>query len=87
VQRHFAAAEEVPIAEGIGGHGGGDAVLLRDIFRGVGDDPLGHTASWEDGVRAVVVGLAGNRSLETGAVVSIADLDLGAAAASLVDRG
>ncbi|MCU1410085.1 MAG: gfo/Idh/MocA family oxidoreductase [Rhodoglobus sp.] len=86
LQRHFAPAEEVAIPEGVGGHGGGDAVLLRDVFRGVGDDPLGHAASWRDGVRSVVVGLAGNRSLETGAAVRIADLDLGAAASSLGDR-
>ena len=85
LQTHFAAAEEVPIPEGVGGHGGGDAVLLRDVFRGVSDDPLGHAASWADGVRSVVVGLAGNRSLETGAAVRISDLDLGAAAASLGD--
>jgi predicted dehydrogenase len=83
LQRHFAAAEEIAIPEGVGGHGGGDAVLLRDVFRGVGEDPLGHTASWIDGVRAVVVGLAGNRSLASGTAVRVADLELGAAAASL----
>jgi predicted dehydrogenase len=83
LQRHFAAAEEVVIPEGVGGHGGGDAVLLRDVFRGASDDPLGHAASWADGVRSVVVGLAGNRSLETGQAVRISELDLGAAAASL----
>jgi predicted dehydrogenase len=86
VQRHFAPAEEVAIPEAIGGHGGGDAVLLRDLFRGVGDDPLHHTASWRDGVRAVAVGLAGNRSLETGAAVLTRELDLGPALAALEDR-
>ena len=86
VQRHFAAAEQVVIPEGLGGHGGGDAVLLRDVFRGVSDDPLGHAASWRDGVRSVVVGLAGNRSLDTGAAVRVADLDLGVAATSLGGR-
>jgi predicted dehydrogenase len=86
LQRHFAAAEEIEISEGVGGHGGGDAVLLRDVFRGVHNDPLGHTASWRDGVRSVVVGLAGNRSLETGEAVRIADLDLGEATLSLGER-
>jgi len=61
-------------------------VLLRDVFRGASGDPLGHAASWADGVRSVVVGLAGNRSLETGAAVRIADLDLGSARASLGER-
>ena len=82
VQRHFAAAEEIPIPAAEGGHGGGDAVLLRDVFRGVGDDPLHRAATWHDGVRAVVVGLAGNRSLRTGQAVRVADLDLGTAATS-----
>jgi len=86
VQQHFAAAEEVPIPAAVGGHGGGDAVLLRDVFRGVADDPLGHAASWRDGVRSVVVGLAGNRSLDSGDAVRIADLDLGAAATAWAER-
>ncbi|HEX5856558.1 MAG TPA: Gfo/Idh/MocA family oxidoreductase [Microbacterium sp.] len=77
LQRHWETAVDVPIPEGEGGHGGGDARLLRDLFEGAGDDPLGHTASWRDGVRSVAVGLAGNRSLETGQAVAIADLDLG----------
>lgn len=76
-QRHFEAAREVPIPVGDGGHGGGDAQLLRDVFVGGDEDPLGRAAGWRDGVRAVVVGLAGNRSLETGQAVSMADLDLG----------
>ncbi len=76
VQSHFGRAEEVPIAQGSGGHGGGDALLLADIFEGVRDDPLGRSATWRDGVRALVVGLAGNRSLESGRAVRIEELDL-----------
>lgn len=78
VQRHFEAAREVPIPRGEGGHGGADARLLHDVFVGPGVDELGHAAGWRDGVRSVVVGLAGNRSLESGQAVRIADLDLGA---------
>jgi predicted dehydrogenase len=74
VQKHFELAREVPVPEGEGGHGGGDARLLRDVFLGVADDPLGHAADWHDGVRAVSVGLAGNRSLETGQAVTIEEL-------------
>ena len=40
-------------------------------------------ASWRDGVRSMAVGLAGNRSLATGAAVDVADLDLGAATSAL----
>ena len=77
VQRHFEHAHTVPIPEGAGGHGGGDAVLLHDVFVGGGDDPLGRTADWGDGVRSMVVGLAGNRSLAEDRAVRISDLDLG----------
>ena len=83
VQRHFEPARDVEIPDGAGGHGGGDPVLLRDVFVGVGDDPLGMASTWHDGVRSMAVGLAGNRSLLTGQAVNVADLDLGPAAALL----
>ncbi|WP_448059531.1 Gfo/Idh/MocA family protein [Cellulomonas hominis] len=79
VQRHFEPARVVPISEGLGGHGGGDRLLLHDVFVGTQDDPLGLRATWQDGVRSVAVGLAGNLSLDTGEVVHVADLDLGSA--------
>ncbi|MBX3144966.1 MAG: Gfo/Idh/MocA family oxidoreductase [Trueperaceae bacterium] len=77
VQRHFERARAVPIPHGAGGHGGGDELLLQDVFKGVGHDPLGRTADWRDGVRSVAVGLAGNRSLMTGLPVCVEDLALG----------
>ena len=86
VQRHFEPARDEEIPEGVGGHGGGDAQLLRDVFLGPGEDELGRTASWRDGVRSMAVGLAGNRSLETGNAVRIADLALGSAAQELAAR-
>src|SRR5690606_21378362 len=82
VQRHFEAAREVPIPEGTGGHGGGDAMLLRDVFVGAQPDPL-RTADWSDGVRSMAVGLAGNRSLSGDTAVRIGSLDLGRAESSL----
>lgn len=84
VQRHFEAARDVEIPAGVGGHGGGDAVLLRDVFVGAQSDPLGRTADWGDGVRAMVVGLAGNRSLRDQRAVRIDELELGTAGAALV---
>ncbi|GAA2075213.1 Gfo/Idh/MocA family oxidoreductase [Pseudolysinimonas kribbensis] len=83
VQEHFAPAEEVPIPMGAGGHGGGDRILLRDVFRGPDEDALGRVAGWPDGVRAVAVGLAGNRSLETGQAVRVSEIELGAGARAL----
>lgn len=77
VQRHFQAANEVAIPAADGGHGGGDAILLRDIFVGGQPDPLGRAADYIDGVRAVAVGIAGNASLESGLPIDIDSLDLG----------
>ena len=78
VQRHWEGARVVPIPEGIGSHGGGDAYLLQHVFGRVTDDqPLGRVAGYADGVKAVSVGIAGNLSLATGEPVRIADLELG----------
>jgi predicted dehydrogenase len=74
VQRHWAAAEEVAIPSEAGGHGGGDARMLRDLFRGASEDPLGRAADYRDGLRSIAVGIAGNRSLATGLPVRIDDL-------------
>jgi hypothetical protein len=52
-------------------------MLLADLF-GADDtraaDPLGRPAGYLDGVRSVAVGIAGNRSLETGRPVLISEL-------------
>jgi hypothetical protein len=75
VQKHFGSAFPVPVPEVSGGHGGGDASLIKDVFEGVTqEDPLGRAASWRDGVRSVVVGIAANRSLVTGQAVLVTDL-------------
>ena len=63
---------------GEGSHGGGDAILLSDVFRGPGADALGRPAGYTDGIRAVAVGIAGNESMRTGQPVDISALDLGA---------
>jgi predicted dehydrogenase len=74
LQRRWEAARRVPIEDGPGAHGGGDAFLLDDVFRpGTRHDPLGQAAGWLDGVRSVLVGAAANRSLATGQVVHLAD--------------
>ncbi len=76
LQRHWEEAVEVPIDSGPGGHGGGDALLLSDVFVGPGDDPLGRPADWRDGLRSIAVGIAGNRSLATGLPVRIDELGI-----------
>ena len=76
LQRLWEPAEVVEVVEGAGGHGGGDGMLLDDVFRGPGDDPLHRQAGWADGVRSVLVGIAGNESLRTGQAVRLADFGL-----------
>jgi predicted dehydrogenase len=78
VQRHWESAYEVPIINGEGGHGGGDLLLLSDLFNGPGEDPLGRPSGYLDGLRSVSVGIAGNESLATSLPVRIEDLNLGA---------
>ena len=70
----FGAAYEVPIEEGKGGHGGGDAVLLNDIF-GVPDyDPFHRAASHIDGAMSILTGISANKSIATGMPVDIMSL-------------
>ena len=79
LQRHWERAIEVPVPvgpHGPHGHGGGDRLLLDDVFRGPGDDSLGRQAGHVDAFRSVAVGLAGNESLATGQPVRVASLGL-----------
>ncbi|MEV0390600.1 Gfo/Idh/MocA family oxidoreductase [Nonomuraea sp. NPDC050643] len=73
LQRHWSRPEEVPIETGAGGHGGGDRLLLDDVFRGPGDDPLARQAGYRDGIRSVLTGHAANVSARTGAPVHLED--------------
>ncbi|MGW0484253.1 Gfo/Idh/MocA family protein [Nonomuraea sp. NPDC003214] len=66
LHRHWEQPEQVPIEQGAGGHGGGDRLLLDDVFRGPGDDPLGRPAGYRDGIRSVLVGVAATRAAATG---------------------
>lgn len=64
---------EIPMARG--GHGGGDAVLLEDLFSPEPPaDPFGRAASHLDGAAAILVGIAANQSMATGAPVDVDDL-------------
>ena len=76
LQRLWEPPRLIPIPEGVGSHGGGDRMLLDDVFRGPGDDPLRRQAGYLDGVRSVIVGVAGNESIRTGMPVRVADLGL-----------
>lgn len=63
---------------GTGGHGGGDAVMLAEIFDpGAPKDPLLRAADHRGGAVSILVGVAANRCFETGGSVKIADLVTG----------
>jgi predicted dehydrogenase len=58
-----------------GSHGGGDSVMLGDLFRPTPpDDRFLRAADERAGAASILVGVAANRCLETGRPVAIADL-------------
>ncbi|WP_347303012.1 Gfo/Idh/MocA family oxidoreductase [Croceibacterium sp. TMG7-5b_MA50] len=60
---------------GSGGHGGGDTLMLAEIFDpNVAADPLLRRADERAGSAAILIGVAANRCFETGSPVRIADL-------------
>ena len=63
------------VRAGDGGHGGGDDLLLADLFAiEPPPDPLGRAADHAAGAWSVLVGIAANRSIETGETIAVADL-------------
>ncbi|WP_411347792.1 Gfo/Idh/MocA family protein [Paenibacillus sp. WLX2291] len=65
---------EVQVEEQAGGHGGGDPVLLNDIFGEPKDDPFHRAANHTDGARSILTGIAANRSIRTGLPVQVDQL-------------
>lgn len=70
----FGEPYDVEMEEGKGGHGGGDPVLLNDIFGTPAPDPLKRAASHVDGAMSILTGVAANKSMATGMPVNIDDL-------------
>ncbi|MEX2416004.1 MAG: Gfo/Idh/MocA family oxidoreductase [Paenibacillaceae bacterium] len=70
----FGEPYSVGIEEGIGGHGGGDRVMLNDIFGNPAEDRFKRAASHIDGAKSILTGIAGNISLRTGLPVCVKDL-------------
>lgn len=69
---------DITPAIGTGGHGGGDTVMLAEIFDpGAPGDPLLRRADERAGSASVLIGVAANRCFETGRPVKIADLVTG----------
>ena len=70
----FGEPYEVEVVEGIGGHGGGDPILLQDLFGVPTEDEFNRAASHIDGATSILTGIAGNISLKTGQAVKVEDL-------------
>jgi hypothetical protein len=75
----FSPPRAVEVRMGAGGHGGGDPVLLTDIFHPAPPaDPLHRRASQKDGAYSILIGIAAYRSIQGGKPVRIPDLLEGA---------
>jgi len=71
----FQAPRELEVRTTAGGHGGGDALLLDDVFGADrGEDPLGRKAGHLDGAYSILTGIAAYHSIDTGKPVKITDL-------------
>lgn len=70
----FGKPQRIDVPHGAGGHGGGDNVLLQDIFGEPVTDELTRAASHVDGALSILTGIAANRSLATGQVVHVDDV-------------
>ena len=58
----------------LAGHGGGDDRLLKHLFVGVDEDPLGLAAGYIDGAKSILTGIGANLSMQTGEPVNVQKL-------------
>jgi len=75
LRRLFEKPREIEIPEAKGAHGGGDGVLLHDLFgdNSVSDEYM-RAASHIDGAASILTGIAANKSIATGQVVYVDDV-------------
>jgi hypothetical protein len=72
---HFAPAYSVPIWTADGGHGGGDAPLLNDVFNPEKPaDPYLRSADHRAGAYSILTGVAANLSMQKRETIRIDDL-------------
>jgi len=75
VYPHFKTAYPVEVWTAKGGHGGGDRLLLDDIFsRQPAPDKYKRAADQRSGAYSILTGVAANRSMATGRAIRIPDL-------------
>ncbi|OTB17356.1 hypothetical protein K445DRAFT_56992 [Daldinia sp. EC12] len=71
LRKLFEKPQEIEISDGVGAHGGGDTVLLNDLFGEPATDQYMRAASHVDGALSILTGIAANRSIATGQVVNV----------------
>ncbi|KAH9997174.1 hypothetical protein F4779DRAFT_180486 [Xylariaceae sp. FL0662B] len=74
LRRLFEKPREIEIPDGVGAHGGGDAVLLNDLFGEPVTDEYMRAASHVDGALSILTGIAANKSIATGQVIKVDDV-------------
>ena len=70
----FSPPYKVDVEKKDGGHGGGDPVLLNDIFGVPEFDQYNRAASHVDGAMSILTGVAANKSIASGLPVDIGGL-------------
>jgi predicted dehydrogenase len=71
----FGIPYDVEVPTGTGGHGGGDPIMLEQLFSSNPPvDPYKRAATHIDGAASILVGIAGNLAMQTGKLVNIKDL-------------
>ena len=70
----FEPPRDIELPSAAGGHGGGDPVLLNDLFGQPVPDPFNRAASHVDGAWSILTGIAANRAIRTGLPVDVDSL-------------
>lgn len=70
----FGEPYDVEIPFGVGGHGGGDPLLLSDILGGRKPDRFNRAAFIREGAMSMLIGIGGNESIRTGLPVKVQEL-------------
>ncbi len=70
----FGEPYKADFEEGEGGHGGGDPVLLNDLFGEPVEDRFRRAADHVDGARSILTGIAANLSMAQGRAVKVDEL-------------
>ncbi|MCD4831336.1 MAG: Gfo/Idh/MocA family oxidoreductase [Anaerohalosphaeraceae bacterium] len=77
VYPHFKTPYNVEVRQGDGAHGGGDVVMLNDIFGTPEADPLKRSADYIQGAYSILTGIAANKSMATNQMIIVDELVYG----------